>query len=398
MSAQSSYARILSDPAFLVVLLLALVGTLGTNVLSAALPGIATNLNVSDARVGLVLSTFKFAAMVATVATSVLADLYGRRPVVLPSLIVFGIAGVAMFGVDSFPMLLGLCVLLGVGFAGVMPLSIALIGDVYSGEAGSTAQGIRTAVGGLGVIAFPALTGFLAGSAWNLPFLLFATALPVVLVAYRFVPEVADETERGAGIGSTLGRYAAAIRSAVTRTDMALLLGGGVLRDFVRLGVYTFVPLFAVRVLDASLFQAGAVLSLRGVAAVLVSPTLGLFVAAFSRKRVLVASFGVAAAGVALLPLAPTVLWLGAAFAVYSVGDAFCSPIVKDAVTDTAAGTHRAGVVGALNVLKNGGQAAAPAFFGGVLALSAFDAVFLLAAFLAAVYGVAAFALVDPAL
>lgn len=400
MSAEPSYRRILSEPAFLVILLLTLVGTLGTNVLSAALPGITEGLGVSDAQVGLVLSTFKFTAMVATVATSVLADLYGRRPVVLPSLFVFGVAGAAMFTADSFLALLALCGLLGVGFAGVMPISITLIGDVYTGATGSAAQGLRTAVGGIGVVAFPALTGFLASIVWNAPFLLFAGALPAVVAAYWFVPETThsagQNAEDGIGVRDTLRRYAMAIRAEVGQRDMGVLIGGGFLRDFVRLGVYAFVPLFAVRTLDASLFQAGAILSLRGVAAILVSPTLGLFVATFSRKRVLVGSFLLSGAGVALLPFAPDVIWLGAAFTVYAVGDAFSSPIVKDTVTDTASETHRAGIVGALNVLKNGGQAVAPAFFGVVLALTTFDAVFLLAALCAAGYAAVVVALIDP--
>ncbi len=398
MSGRPSYSKILSDPAFLAIALISFIGTMGTNVLSPALPGIAEGLAVSDARVGLVLTTFKLSAMLMIPITSVLADLYGRRPVVIPSLVVFGAGGFAMGTIDSFAALLVLCGVLGVGFAGFMPLSIALIGDLYTGATGSASQGIRVGINGVGSVVFPALTGLLAGIAWTRPFVLFLAVFPIVIVAHLYIPENAREPETGRGIRRTLRSYWTAIRSEITQVDMGVLIGGGFLRDFVRLGVLTFVPLFAVRTLDASLFYAGAVLSIRGVVSIVVSPTVGVFVGWFSRKRVLVASFGIAAIGVAAIPFMPSVAWLGVAFGVYSVGDSCSSPVVKDSVTDTASETHRAGIVGALTVLKSGGQALAPVTFGAILALSTFDAVFLLAAAVAAAYGVIVAVTIRPGL
>lgn len=396
MSEEPSYARIASDPAFVAILALSVTGTLGTNVLAPALPGITQGLGVSDARVGLLLSVYKLAAMVMIPVTTVLADLYGRRPVVMPSLVVFWLAGAAMATADTFTALLAMSIVLGAGFAGFMPLSIALVGDLYTGPAGSAAQGIRTAVNGVGGVVFPATTGFLAGYAWNRPFLLFFLAVPVAVVAYRYIPERAVPTERTTSLRRTLRSYGAAVRAELTQPDMAVLLGGGFLRDFIRLGVVAFVPLFAVRTLGASLFAAGVILSIRGIASIVVSPTLGLLVATFSRKAVLVGSFAIAAAGIVAIPGAPNVGWLAVGFAAYSVGDALASPIVKDTVTDTASETHRAGVVGGLTMLKNAGQAIGPAIFGAVIAVSSIATAFLVGAVVAALYGVLLFVTLDP--
>jgi MFS family permease len=388
---------LLTDRPFLAVVALTLAGTLGTSVLSAALPTVSVGLAVPESRVGLLLTAFKASATVAALATGALADLRGRRLVVLPSLVGFGFAGVAMAGADSFGALLGLALLLGVGFAGVMPLSITLLGDAYAGPTGSTAQGLRTAVGGIGVFAFPALAGLLAGVGWRYPFLLYAGALPAAAVAYAFVPRHTTRA-RGASesVAATLRRYAGAMRAELARPSMRVLVGGGFLRDFVRLGVYTFTPLYAVGTLGATPFQAGLVLSIKGVVSVFASPALGALVAAASRKRVFVAAFVLSGVGAGLLALAPTVWWLGAAFAVYALGDAVASPVVKDGVSDTAVDARRAGTVGALNVLKNGGQAVAPAAFGAVLALSTYGTVFALAGVLAVGYGVLALVALAP--
>lgn len=377
-----SYRGLLSDPRLVSVLLIGAVGALGSNVLSPALPAIASGLDVPDARVGLLLTAFKLSAVVMVLFTGFVADLYGRRPLLLGSLVVFGAAGTAMTRAQSFSALLALAVGLGIGFGGVMPLSISLVGDFYAGVAGSAAQGLRAGFLGIVTIVVPPLTGSLAELNWRVPFALFAAAFPVGVVVYLFVPEASE----GAGESEPIGRYLDAVRREVTDPTMAVLISGGFMRDFVRYAVLTYLPLFAVRSLEASFFLAGVLLSVRGVVHVLISPFTGSVVARFSRRTAMVGAFGLSAAGVALIPFSPDVRWLGVAMGVYSVGDALASPVVKDSVTDTASDSRRTGIVSALTLVKNSAQGASPAVFGVVLALAGFGAVFGIAGALAVGY------------
>jgi MFS family permease len=381
-----SYGRLLGDPRLLAVVLLSVAGTLGTNVAAPALPAMGAGLGVADARLGLVITVYTLPAMVAVPVAGVLADLYGRRTVVIPSLAAFGVFGASVALVSTFEAVLVLRALQGTAFAGVMPLSVTIIGDLYDGERGSTAQGIRVSVNGVSSIVVPAVAGALSAVAWHYPFLIYAAALPVVVVVYLVLPETAGEVPTRAGFVAQLRAYVRSIRAELGRPRVATLVAGGGVRDFVRYAIVTFIPLFAVRSLDASFAQAGAVLSLRGAASIVVSPLAGRIVAGVTRRWALAGSLVLGAACLVAVPFAPDVVWLGAVVFGYSVGDAVFSPVLKSSVTDAAPDGSRAGVISGLNVLKFAAQASSPAFFGLVLTLAGFATVFWLGAAIAMAY------------
>lgn len=383
-----SYRALLSDPRLLSATMLSAVGSLGVNVASPALPSMGLALGVSDARIGLVITAYTLPAMVMVPVTGVVADVYGRRRVVIPALVLFGAAGTAIAAAGSFEAVLVLRAIQGVAFAGIMPLSVTILGDLYHGATGSAAQGLRVGMNGVSSTIAPAVAGVLAAVAWGYPFLVFALALPVAALLAVFLPETASTGAGRGALGGQLRGYARSLAGELgDRRLSTLLLGGGV-RDFVRYGIITFVPLFAVRSMDASLAQAGALLSVRGFAYVVISPLAGAIVGRVSRRWALVGSLGLTAAGTALLPAAPNVLALAGLVFVYSAGDSVFSPVIKDAVTDVVGESSRAGVVGGMNVLKYGAQTAAPVAFGAVLAVAGFDALFAVAAAIVAGYAV----------
>ena len=385
-TAGQAYGRLLADPRLLTVVLLSVAGTLGTNVAAPALPAMGSGLGVPDARLGLVITVYTLPAMVAVPVAGVLADLHGRRTVVIPSLFAYGVLGASVALVDSFGAVLLLRAVQGVAFAGVMPMSVTILGDLYDGQRGSTAQGIRVSVNGVSSIVVPAAAGALSALAWNYPFLIYAAVLPVVVVVYLVLPETAAEPPAGSGLVDQLRDYGRSIRAELRRSRVATLVAGGGVRDFVRYAIITFVPIFAVRTLDASFAQAGALLSLRGAASIVVAPLAGRVVAGATRRGALAGSLGFGAAFMAAMPLAPDVVWLGALVLGYSVGDAVFSPVIKDSVTNAAPAGSRAGVISGMNVLKFAAQASSPAFFGLVLALAGFATVFWLGAAIAVAY------------
>lgn len=386
-SGSVSYGSLLADPRLLAVVLLSLVGTLGNNVAAPALPAMGAGLGVPDGRLGLVVTAYTLPAMFAVPVAGVLADVYGRRAVVVPSLAAFGVVGSAVFLVDSFEAVLLLRGLQGVAFAGIMPMSVTILGDLYDGTRGSAAQGLRVSVNGVSSIAAPVAAGALSAIAWNYPFLLYALALPAVVIIYVVLPETARDVDDGGRLVGQLRQYGRTIRHELRVPRLRTLLVGGGVRDFVRYGLITFVPLFAVRTMDASFAAAGALLSVRGVGYILVSPLAGELVGAVSRRWALVGSLVVGAASMALLPFAPSLVWVGLLVLTFSVGDSVFSPVIKDAVTDTTADA-RAGVVAGMNVAKYAAQTASPAFFGLVLATAGFDPVFYIGAAIAAAYAV----------
>jgi MFS family permease len=385
-SAGGVYRDLLTDSGFVVVLTISIAGTMGGNVARPALPGLAAGLGITDARAGLVISAYTLPTALLVPVAGTLADVYGRRVVVIPSLVVFGAAGSAIAFVASFEAVLGLRVVQGAAVAGVSTLSITLLGDLYDDSRGAAAQGTRVGANKLNNIFGPVLVGILAGVAWSYPFLLYAFAFPVAVATYFFLPRTVTRADGGADaetpetIRGVFGEYARALRVELRDPHLRLLVSGGGVRDAVKVGVLTFVPIFAVRELGASVVAGGAVLSARGFAGIVAAPLSGAVVDRLSRKTTLLAGLGIAVAGVLLMSVSPSVAALWVAVGVFGVGDALYAPVLKDAVTDRVADDTRAGVVGGMSTLKKLVQTAAPAAFGAVLAAAGFDPIFYIAA------------------
>jgi len=86
------------------------------------------------------------------------------------------------------------------------------------------------------------------------------------------------------------------------------------------------------------------------------------------------------------MPLSPSIVGLGGVLFVYSIGDSFLSPLLKDAVANHATEERRAGVINSFFIFQNTGEMVAPAFFGALLAVIGFTGVFLTMAAVVAIY------------
>ena len=316
----------------------------------------------------------------------------------LASLLVFGITGVAVVWVNDFTVLLGLRVVQGAAYAGITPLSIAVVGDIYDGAAGATAQGLRIGAHGVGNTLAPAVAGLLAGMSWHYPFLLFGLAFPAFALAYVYLPETAPESD-GGGEGAGPSTYVATVLGELRDPSLSVLVFGVGVLFFVKYAVMTFVPLFAVRVLGASSLLSGLLLSVFGIARILAVMFIGTVTARFSRSYAFFTAVGAIALGIGLIGASTHEYMVVGAIAVFSLGDAIALPFIHDLVSAIPSPDSRAGVVSVMNVSKMGAAALSPAAFGVVLAFTDFVTVFLLAAGLAACYAVVAVLVIglDPA-
>ena len=391
-----SHRSLVRDRRLLSLTLVSAVGTFGAAAVSPTLPAVAAALDVNEATVGLLMTVYTLPQIALVLVLGMLADTYGRRRVLLPALVVYGLSGVAVVAVDSFLGVVGLRLVQGLVAGAIIPLAITVIGDLYDGAVGATAQGIRLSANGLSSVVVPAFAGLLAGVSWQYPFLLFALALPAAALGYLFVPETAGEADGAAGIGARLVAYGRALRVELADRNLALLVAGGFVQGVALFALLTFVPLFGVNSLGASTFAAGLALSMRGVARIGVAPLTGVVLERTTRRVALGGSLLVAALGTALVPAAPSVRWLGAAVGLFGLGDALFTPVHRDALTGLADAERRAGVVNGMVVLRQAGATLAPVAFGTVLSLAGFRWVFLLAGGVFAAYAAVLLLAFDP--
>ncbi len=166
---------------------------LGNSMLIPVLPEIRSELNISQLQVSLLITLFSIPAGVVIPISGVLADRFGRKKVIIPSLLLYGaggmLAGFASTAGSYMTMLAGR-ILQGIGAAGTAPIAMALVSDLYRGEKRSKALGILEASNGMGKVLSPIFGALLALIAWYAVYFAFPILiLPAAFALWIFVKE-----------------------------------------------------------------------------------------------------------------------------------------------------------------------------------------------------------------
>lgn len=127
-------ADILTDGRFQLLLLPSLLITLDTTLVSPILDSLIGVFGVSTAEIGLLVTAAVAPPILLIPVGRIMADRYGRRPVLVLGTILFGSAGSAIAFTTDFRVALGLRAIQGVGFAFTLPVIITSIRDLYAEE------------------------------------------------------------------------------------------------------------------------------------------------------------------------------------------------------------------------------------------------------------------------
>jgi MFS family permease len=346
-------ASVLDDRRFQLLLLANLLPPLGTALLSPVLDSLIEPFGTSAADIGLMMSAFTAPPALVIPIAGLLADRYGRKPVLVVSLVVFGAAGSAIAFTTDYTVVLSLRLVQGAAFGGLTPVIITSIGDLYAGTREATAQGLRFTGSGLAQTAFPLLAGLLVTVAWQAPFLIYAMAFPIaLLVALRFEDPRGDgANERGgASDGSAdapTGRAYAAALFALVRTPrvLSLVLARG-LPIVVWIAFLTYNSIVVVRLQGGTPGQAGLLVSLGSLAYATTASQAGRITALFdSRFAPLVVAHVCLSAGLVAVLYAPTTALSALGITVSGAGFGTALSLYRSVVTGLAPEELRAGVV-----------------------------------------------------
>jgi EmrB/QacA subfamily drug resistance transporter len=181
-------------------------GALEATVVGTAMPTVIATLG------GLAHYSWVFSAYLLTSTASVpiwgrLSDLYGRRRLYLLGIAVF-VGGSALAGAStSMTQLIVFRAIQGLGAGAIIPLSMTIIGELYSLEERARTQAIFSGVWGVASIAGPLVGGYITDAfSWrwvfflNLPFGLLAT----IVIALTFPRSPAHHGARIDWIGAFL--------------------------------------------------------------------------------------------------------------------------------------------------------------------------------------------------
>jgi len=352
-------AAVLRDTNFQLLLLANLVAPLGTALISPLLESLQHPYGATDATIGLLMTVFTAPSILMIPVVGVLADRYGRKPFLAVGLFVFSVAGTALAVTTSFRVVLFLRFCQGVSFAAVTPVIITSIGDLYTGRAEATGQGLRFSVSGLTQGFFPLIGGVLVGVAWQYPLLLYAIGIPIsIVLALWFTEPTAPSRETASAADrADRGTYVRELTAVLLRPRVASVLVFRMIPILLYITFMTYVSLLVVRSMGGTAGQAGILVALASATYAVAATQAGRFGSSFAgRIFPLATAISLMAVGLVIVAFVPTVALATVGALALGVGFGMSLSLLRSVATGFAPTELRGGLV---SVFESAGRLSA---------------------------------------
>jgi len=332
-----------------------LIGVMGVTSIAPAFPRMVRELGIPPGSVGLLISVFTLPGVILTPITGVLADRYGRKRILIPSLFLFGVTGTLCWFAHDFRHLLMLRLAQGSCAASLGALNTTLIGDIYAGRKRTAAMGYNASVLNIGTTSYPAIGGVLAVIGWNYPFLLSLLAIPVGLLVMTSLESPEPRSDQG------LREYLLGVWWQVRKGRAVALLSISLLTFICLYGAYlTYFPLLVGTSFHASPLVIGTFMSLMSLTTALTSSQIGRLTRHFSEEALLRAAYGLYGLGLLMIPFIHT-LWLFAVPAVvFGIGHGINTPTITTLLLEMALVANRGAFMAANGTVLRLGQTLGP--------------------------------------
>lgn len=140
------------------VMLSMFVSAVEATIVTTAMPVIASDLG-GFSRYSWIFSSYLLMSTVTVLIYGKLADLFGRKPVILIGLSIFLIGSILCGLAISMEQLILFRLVQGLGAGAMMPIATTIIGDIYSTEERAKIQGYLSSVWGISAVLGPAIGG-----------------------------------------------------------------------------------------------------------------------------------------------------------------------------------------------------------------------------------------------
>jgi MFS family permease len=355
-----------------------LVAVMGISSITPAFPGIIKYFGISTQQVGWLIAAFTLPGIFLTPVTGILADRFGRKLVLVPSLFIFGIAGFLCSFMRDFHSLLAFLFIEGIGAAGLSSINITLIGDLYSGEKRTALMGYNASILSIGTAAYPALGGFIAAFGWQYIFYLPLLALPLAIYVIFGLnnPEPKDHQR--------IGEYFRRIWKNINQRSVWGLFLVNMLVFVLLYGSYlTYFPILLSERLQASSVQIGLMMSIMSLVTATTSSQLGRINKRFQSKTILL--FGVSFYLLSMLSLVFSQSWtqVVGSVVVFGLGHGLLVPSIQNLLVGFASIKERAAFMSVNSMVLRIGQTIGPLLIGVFYAIGSLQASFIAGAVVA---------------
>ncbi len=359
-----------------IIFSISITAVMGLTTVSPAFPKIAAALSISKEHIGLILSIFALPGIILTPIFGVLADRFGRKKVLVPSLFLFSIAGLMCATARSFELLLILRFLEGIGAASLGALNVTLIGDIFTGNKRIAVMGYNASVLSIGTAIFPLIGGALANIQWYYPFFLPSFALLVGLVTLFLLDN--PEPKRNTSLKNYFTSIGSILREKRVISILLISLGSYV----ILFGSFlTYIPFFVIKLMPSTEpLIIGVVLSSMSITTAIVT----LFMKSITKKIKLVNLLKIAfilyAIALLIIPFVNSFILLFIPTIIYGIAQGFFLPASLTLLAEWTVDSNRAGLMSLNRMISQVGQTIGPLLMGFMFALAGIYSVFIIGA------------------
>lgn len=372
-----------------------LIMVLGNSMLIPVFPEMQRAMDISKLQVGLTITLFSLPAGLAIPIMGFLCDKVGRKKIIVPSLLVYGLGGVisglapTLFN-NSLAVLLTGRIIQGIGAAGTAPIAMALVSDIFTSSERSKALGTIEAANGLGKVVSPILGSIIALIVWYALFFVYAMlAVPIAVAVWLLIKEPPLATKN-----QSISKYFTNIKRIFTEKGESL--AGCYLAGSVVLLLLFGVLSYLSDVLEEAHGLKGVVKGLALAVPVLVMAATsfisGRYLQKHQKKMKLFILFGLVVVAVSLAAISllksNIVFFIGVSL--MGLGTGLVLPAVNTLVTSSCKLEERGGITALYGSVRFFGVAAGPPAFSLLLNYSK-TAMFLSGSILAATAAIVAF-------
>src|SRR5258708_177223 len=380
------------SPLFLMALTI-FIDFAGFGVVLPLLPFWAERLGAGPVGVGLLLTIYALAQFIFTPVLGALSDRYGRRPIIIVSLLIEALSLALSALAGSLAILLVARFIGGLGASNISSAQ-AVVADLTPVERRAQGMGLIGAAIGLGFVVGPALGGVLAPLGAGVPFwVAMIVALANALLVLRFLPET--HHMRTTTRASTPPNAAPAPAVSFTHRGMGVVLSASrrVLRNpgVARLVVINLLftvaftameavfPLFTQHSFGWTALQNGYIFTYAGIVIVLMQGGLvGQLVKRWGERSLLITGLAMLAAGLALLSYSTNLALLLVALGIVSIGDGAVTPVVSALLSFASPPTRQGETLGLAQCVSGLGRIIGPLAAGSIFAIGGPGAPFIL--------------------
>ncbi len=336
-----------------------LIAVMGISSITPAFPGIIKYFGISTHQVGWLIAAFTLPGIFLTPVSGILADRFGRKVVLVPSLFLFGIAGFLCSFMNDFHSLLAMLFVEGIGASGLSSINITLIGDLYSGEKRTALMGYNASILSIGTAAYPALGGFIAVFGWQYIFYLPLLAIPLGIFVMFGLNNPEPKDHQG------IGEYFSRVWKSINQSSVWGLFLVNMLVFVLLYGAYlTYFPIMLSERLQATSVQIGLSMSVMSLITAATASQLGRLNKLLKPKFLLMIGTGFYLLSMLSLLISTSWIQVVGSVVLFGLGHGILIPSIQNLLVGFASIKERAAFMSFNSMVLRIGQTLGPLVIG----------------------------------